>query len=200
LKLIQPKAISKTKDGGLTMAGSPVHVVCPSCSAVNRIPPDRPAAQAKCGTCHHPLFQGKPVTANAAMFERQITRDDTPVLVDFWAPWCGPCLAMAPAYERAAAELEPRFRLLKLNTEEEPALAERYNIRSIPTLMLLAVAARSRGGPGPATPVALLSGQRADRRPATGRPRALTSRCVTQARSRGRPATAIRHRVQCRVS
>ncbi len=119
------------------MAGSPVHAVCPSCGAINRIPAERPAARAKCGTCHHPLFAGKPLAVDTASFERHIGRNDLPVLVDFWAPWCGPCLAMAPAYERAAAELEPGFRLLKLNTEEEPAIAARYNIRSIPTLMLL---------------------------------------------------------------
>ena len=118
------------------MTSSAVHVVCPSCGAINRIPPDRPAKQAKCGTCHQKLFSGKPAVANAAAFERHLTRNDIPVIVDFWAAWCRPCLAMAPAYERAAAELEPDFRLLKVNTEEEQSLAARYGIRSIPTLMM----------------------------------------------------------------
>jgi thioredoxin 2 len=95
--------------------------------------------EAKCGACHQPLFNGKPAAADdVKTFEHQTTWNDIPVVVDFWAPWCGPCRAMAPAFERAAAELEPRYRLLKVNTEQEPELATRHGIRSIPTLMLFA--------------------------------------------------------------
>ena len=120
------------------MSDSIRHVVCPSCGAVNRVSATRPAQQAKCGKCHQPLFTGKPAAADGTAFERHITRNDIPVVVDFWASWCGPCLAMAPAYERAAAELEPRFRLLKVNADEEQQLMAKYGIRSIPTLMLFA--------------------------------------------------------------
>jgi thioredoxin 2 len=112
------------------------HIVCPHCTRVNRIPRARDARKAKCGHCHQPLFTGKPVAASAASFETHIRRNDIPVVVDFWAEWCGPCKMMVPYYERAAAELEPEFRFLKVDTEAEPQLSARYNIRSIPTLML----------------------------------------------------------------
>jgi thioredoxin 2 len=118
------------------MSKTSLHIVCPSCGAINRVQAGRPAADAKCGKCHQPLFQGKPVSVDAAAFDRHLTRNDIPMVVDFWASWCGPCLAMAPAYERAAAELEPEYRLLKVDSDEQQALAVRYQIRSIPTLML----------------------------------------------------------------
>jgi thioredoxin 2 len=111
-------------------------IVCPHCSAINRVPADRPAAKAKCGACHAALFSGKPAAASADSFATHIQRSDIPVVVDFWAEWCGPCKAMAPAFERVAAELEPGLRFLKVDTDAEQALAAQYNIRSIPTLMV----------------------------------------------------------------
>ncbi len=113
-----------------------VHIVCPNCAGTNRVPAGRNARQAKCGRCGEALFTGHPVPADAARFDKQITRSDVPVVVDFWADWCGPCHAMAPIYEQVADELEPRFRFLKLDTEAEPAIAGRYNIRGIPTLIV----------------------------------------------------------------
>lgn len=105
-------------------------------AGINRIAASRPAQEAKCGHCHQPLFTGKPIPVDTPTFERQIARNDIPVPVDFWAPWCGPCRAMAPAYERAAVELEPDYRLLKVNADEEAALSARYGIRSIPTFSI----------------------------------------------------------------
>jgi thioredoxin 2 len=120
------------------MDGSSPHIVCPHCGSVNRIPVGKPAGKAKCGHCHQPLFTGHPSRATADQFMRQIQRSDIPVVVDFWADWCGPCHAMAPHYDRVAAELEPEMRFLKVDTEREPGLAAQYGIRSIPTLMVFA--------------------------------------------------------------
>lgn len=113
-------------------------IVCPACSAVNRIPKDKPAGAGKCGKCGNALFSGKPLDADADMFSRQTDRSDIPILVDVWAPWCGPCRMMAPAFEAAAAILEPDMRLLKLNSEDEQGVAGRLGISGIPTMLLYA--------------------------------------------------------------
>lgn len=112
------------------------HVVCNNCGTVNRLPSSRPAGGAKCGKCGKPLFSGHPDDVDGATFERQVARSTLPVLVDVWAPWCGPCLSMAPAYEAAARALEPQVRLIKLNSDAEQAIAGRLGIRGIPTLIL----------------------------------------------------------------
>lgn len=112
------------------------HIVCPSCDATNRIPVGKIDANPACGKCHKPLFAHHPVVLNAANFQKHINRNDVPVVVDFWAPWCGPCKMMAPAFEQAAAVLEPQARLAKLNTEDEQGIAGNLNIRSIPTLII----------------------------------------------------------------
>lgn len=111
-------------------------VVCTECGAINRLPPSRDGRDAKCGKCATLLFSGRPEDVDAAGFDRQVGRSGLPVLVDVWAPWCGPCKMMAPAYEAAAKALEPRVRLIKMNADKEQAIAARLGIASIPTMIL----------------------------------------------------------------
>jgi thioredoxin 2 len=113
-----------------------LHLVCPHCHAVNRVLAQKKGQAPNCGQCHQPLFTARPVELGAASFSKHIQRNDIPVLVDFWAPWCGPCKMMAPQFVQAAAMLEPGMRLAKVDTEAEQGLGAQYNIRSIPTLAL----------------------------------------------------------------
>ncbi len=112
------------------------HVTCAKCNGKNRIPSDRLGDKPKCGKCKAPVFNGRPIELSSANVAAVLNHNEVPVLVDCWAPWCGPCKTFAPTFAQAAAELEPALRLAKLNTEQEQSIAGRWNIRSIPTLIL----------------------------------------------------------------
>jgi thioredoxin 2 len=112
-----------------------IHLVCGHCDSVVRIPAERLEQGPKCPKCHHALFEGHPLDLTAAAFDRHLSRSDLPLIVDFWAPWCGPCKMMAPHFEEANRRLQTKARFAKVNSDDEPSLSSRFGIRGIPTLI-----------------------------------------------------------------
>ena len=117
---------------------SSMHLVCPHCNATNRVPSDKLQDELNCGKCKAPLLTAHPDNLGEAAFNAQLAKSDLPLVVDFWAPWCGPCRMMAPSYEKVSQDMHGRARFVKVNTEDEQGLAAKYNIRSIPTLAVFA--------------------------------------------------------------
>jgi thioredoxin 2 len=125
-----------------------VHLVCPHCNATNRVPSDKLQAELNCGKCQEPLLAAHPDNLGEAAFNAQLAKSDLPMVVDFWAPWCGPCRMMAPAYEKVSQDMQGKARFVKVNTEDEQGLAAKYNIRSIPTLAVFAGGSEIARQPG----------------------------------------------------
>lgn len=129
-----PEARTEPSDG--TQPNSLI-IACPLDGSLNRVPRDRLGEAPKCGRCQTPLFQGKPLELTSTNFDQHAQKSDLPLVIDFWASWCGPCQMMAPNFAAAAGQLEPRVRLAKLNTETERAIASRYGIQGIPCMVMV---------------------------------------------------------------